>query len=105
MCLCRILDPVVRSACCVCVPTPLMHSVKRLFFWPCTIALLWFAPVPVHAELISGLRCLQGLTEHVIAVIMRDVASALAYLHKDGIIHRDLKVGTGGLRDECLSSS
>ena len=34
----------------------------------------------------------QGLTEHVIAVIMRDVLSALAYLHKDGIIHRDLKV-------------
>ena len=34
---------------------------------------------------------MQGLNEHVIAVIMRDVASALAYLHKDGIIHRDLK--------------
>jgi len=42
----------------------------------------------------TGLCCLQGLTEHVIAVIMRDVASALAYLHKDGIIHRDLKVAT-----------
>ena len=34
----------------------------------------------------------QGLTEHVIAVIMRDVLSALAYMHKSGIIHRDLKV-------------
>ena len=47
-----------------------------------------FVPCSPH----SGLRRLQGLTEHVIAVIMRDVASALAYLHKDGIIHRDLKV-------------
>jgi len=35
-----------------------------------------------------------GLEETVIATVMRDVLCALKYIHQQGGIHRDVKVGT-----------
>lgn len=47
-----------------------------------------------------------GLDEVIVATIMRDVLKALDYVHKQGGIHRDIKVSAMSLSfSACVSAS
>lgn len=57
---------------------------------------LWMVMPYVHGGSILNImryKFHEGLEEPVIATIMKEVLKALEYLHKNGVIHRDIKAG------------
>lgn len=53
----------------------------------------WFAMELVEGERIDAHVATGGLAPRAIARLFRDVAAAVAYAHRRGVIHRDLKPG------------
>lgn len=63
----------------------------------------WFdfsLPALNYHQLLSG-----GIDEKYIALITREMCCALIYLHKRGIIHRDIKGGETSDRFTCLAAN